>query len=83
MKIKQAVKVVGGVILSYGMGNLVGNIINSTTPESDGKLKKATVGIAGVALGWMLTDRVIKYYEKQVDQTAKTVEKAVENGDLS
>lgn len=80
--IRKTIKRVGTIIVYVGVGTIVKNIVDSTTPKSTGKLEKLAIGIGAMALAGALTTRAMNFTEETIDKTADTVENMAENGDL-
>lgn len=83
MKKKDMIKTVGGIIVSLGVGAIISNIVESTTPKSVGSVKRICIGIGALVLTAMLTDKVVAYAEEKIDNSVKSVETMVKNGELS
>lgn len=59
--------VVGGVI-SYGINNIIGNIIKATTPENINTINKLSIGISAFALSSMISDKTTEYIFEEIDK---------------
>jgi uncharacterized membrane protein len=75
MKKIEIVKTVGGIIVSVGVGAIVGNVIKDTTPEDVGKIKKMCIGLGSVVLTNMVGDKAVTYIEDKVDNAVKAIKK--------
>lgn len=67
------VKMVGGLVVSIGVGTIVTNIIGCTTPANTGKLGKACIYVGGTVLGWIAKEAATTYAEKKFDETVNTI----------
>lgn len=83
MKKLDMVKTVGGIIVSVGVGAIVNNIVKSTTPVSMGTIKKVCIGVGGLVLSSMISDKAVKYTETKIDSAVNEIKKMVTNGDLN
>ena len=83
MKKIDMLKKVGVIVVSVGVGAIVGNIVKSTSPASVGTIKKVCIGIGGFVLSSMISDLASKYTEQQIDNTVSEIKKMVVNGDLN
>jgi hypothetical protein len=83
MKKIQVVKTVGGIIISIGIGTIVGNAIKCTTPSSVKTINKVLVAISGFILSSMISDKVTEYTEVKIDETVDQIKKMVREGDLN
>lgn len=69
----ETVKMVGGLIVSIGVGTIVTNIIGCTTPANTSKLGKACIYVGGTVIGWIAKDAATTYAEKKFDETVNTI----------
>ena len=77
MKKIEILKASVGIIVSVGVGAIVGNGIKSTTPDSVGTIKKVCIGIGAMVLSSMIGDQATKYTETKIDNAVKTIETVV------
>lgn len=80
------IKFVSGLAVSVGVGNIVSNIVNKTTPENVGKIRKFCITAGGFVISSFLGAVAVGYTEKQIDGVAKyfntNVEQPEENGEV-
>lgn len=76
------IKKVGGIVISVGVGAIVGNAIKSTTPSTMNMVTKICVGVGAFILTGMASDGAVKYAEGKFDETINQIKNMVENGDL-
>lgn len=69
----EIVKAISEVVVSFGVGSLVGNAIKLTTDPEAGKFKKFAIGIGGFVLSNMISDAASKYTGDRIDQAATSV----------
>lgn len=69
----EIVKAISEVVVSFGVGSLVGNAIKLTTDPEAGKFKKFAIGIGGFVLSNMISDSASKYTGDRIDQAAASV----------
>jgi hypothetical protein len=67
MKKTEMVKAAGSLIISIGVGSIVGNVIKTTTPGSIGALKKVCIGAGSVVLSNMVGDKAVDYVEEKIE----------------
>lgn len=68
-------KQIAGVVLTIGMGAIIGNAVKFTTPTSGiGAIKKLCIGAGTLALSSMASDATTKYVESKIDDTVTEVE---------
>ena len=68
---KEIIKTVGGIVVSVGVGGIVGNIVKATTPASVGLIKKVCIGVGTVVLSNMATDKAVEYSTGKMDDIMK------------
>lgn len=68
---KEIIKTVGGIVVSVGVGGIVGNIVKATTPASVGLIKKVCIGVGTVVLSNMATDKAVEYSTNKLDNIMK------------
>lgn len=64
--------------VSVGSGAIVANIIAHTSPAQMNVLKRACVGVGGLALGCMVSDKAVEYTEEKVDELVEFVQTSEE-----
>lgn len=57
-----------GMFVSYGVGNIVGNIIKKTTPIDLNTFNKVSINVAGFAVASMISDKTITYLNEEIDR---------------
>jgi hypothetical protein len=70
MKKLEVIKAIAEIVVSVGVGAIVGNAVNSTTPGDIGKIRKACVVVGSFVLSSMVTDKAVKYTGKAIDDFA-------------
>lgn len=75
----EMVKAVGEMIVSVGVGAIVGNAIKATTPNNVGRIKKVCITIGGMVLGSMAGDCATKYTGQKIDEAATKFRNMVQN----
>jgi hypothetical protein len=63
-------KQVVGLVVSLGVGTIVKNAIEHTTPATISTLKKVGVGIGGFVISMMVSEVATKYTEQKIDEFA-------------
>ena len=69
------VKAIGEVVISIGVGTIIGNVIKATTPTNIGIAKKICIGVGALALESMFANAVSTYVEKALGGVFAEVEK--------
>lgn len=69
----------GGVeiLVSIGVGSIVGNAIKLTTDPEAGKIKKMAIGFGGFVLSQMVSDKAGEYATQKIDSAAEKVSKII------
>ena len=62
-------KSAAGILISLGVGAVVQNAVNATTPFDQKLLKKISVKVGGYVLSSMVADHAVKYSFEQIDAT--------------
>lgn len=75
-------KQVSSIVVSIGVGAIVGNAIKATTPAQINTIKKVCIGIGSFVLTSMVSDAVTKYSEAKIDNGVANIKKAVKDGKL-
>lgn len=73
----EMIKKVGTLVVSVGVGAIVGNAIKATTPSSINTINKVCIGIGGFVLTSMVCGMATKYTEAQIDETVNEIKKMV------
>ena len=92
-QIIETVKTGVGVVVTVGVGAIVGNLVKSTTPVDTSKIVKACIKVGSLVVTGAVGDLAGKYAEEQIDEavifaegfikpdTEATDEEDVEHGD--
>lgn len=67
----------GGIelLVSIGVGAIVGNAIKITADNDATKFKKVAIGVGAFVLSSMVTDAAVKYTNTRIDEAAATIQK--------
>lgn len=65
-------KTILGLTTSIGVGQVVQNIVEATTPDNLSKAKKFTTIVGGIAVSAVLSNLASEYAEKQFDSIINT-----------
>ena len=65
------IKQVVGVLVTAGVGVIVKNVVDYTTPDTITTLKKVGVSIGGVVLTMMVSDSANKFVEGKIDELSE------------
>lgn len=68
-----------GIVVSVGVGAIVGNAIKSTTPDTIGLVKKACVAVGAFVVSHMIQEKASEYVENKIDNTVKQIEEFGKN----
>lgn len=76
---KKLEMVKGGVelLVTVGVGTLVGGALMLVKPAKLGVAKKMAVGVAGLVITSMATDSVTDYFEKKFDEVATSIKEVI------
>ena len=78
MKINlEAVKTVTGLVVSLGVGTVVGNILHTTTPRDAGKIGKALAWVGGVAVESLMAAAATEECDRRIDDIANGVRESL------
>lgn len=61
-------KAVGEAVVSVGVLSIVGNAVNLLIPANAGVIKKLCMGVGGVVLANIASDRAVEYVDDQFDK---------------
>jgi len=70
MKKLEVIKTASQIVVSVGVGAIVGNAIKYTTPANINIAKKVCIGIGTVVLTNMIGDKAIEYSDQKIDDIA-------------
>ena len=68
-------KFVANLAISFGIGNVVGNVIKQHSPTNVNLVRKIAIGIGGFFLSSMITNKVVKYAEEEIDDAVDKIGK--------
>ena len=74
----EAVKLIGGTVISIGVGALAKNLVKVSTPEDTKKLAKLCIGVGGFFVAGLAAKAASDRFEKTVDTTAKLTKKWID-----
>lgn len=77
MKKIEMVKAAGSLVISSGVGMIVGNAIKATTPPAVGALAKLSIKVGALVISNMVGDYAVNYAEGKIDSAVKTVKEAI------
>ena len=77
----EAVKTVAGLVVSLGVGAVVGNVIKATTPEDLKTYSKVLVGVGSFALAGYFSMQAAKQTEESIQGLADEASKLI-NGEI-
>ena len=81
MKKLEMVKTITQIVVSVGVGGIVGNAIKFTTPASVSLAKKVCIGVGSMILSNMVSDKAVQYSDQKIEDIAnifKTTSNEVE-----
>lgn len=81
MKKMEIVKTVSQIVVSVGVGGIVGNAIKFTTPDKLGLFKKVCIGLGSVVLTNMVSDKAVEYSDSKIEEIAK-IFRSVDNNQV-
>ena len=73
----KVVKAVGELIVSVGVGSIIGNAIKTTTPSNVGKITKFCIGAGSLVLSGMIGDMAVDYTGKKFDEAVNQVKEMI------
>lgn len=82
MKKLDAVKNVAKVVVSIGVGAIVGNAVKCTTPEDTTGIGKILVALGSLVVANMISDKAADYTEEKIDETVSEVKEAMAEVEL-
>lgn len=75
MNIIEPIKMASGLIVSIGIGTVIGNAIKATTPEGIGTINKVLVGIGTLAVSGYLSMKASDKTESVIQETSDSAMK--------
>lgn len=73
----EMVKAGAGIVVSIGVGVVVGNVVKLSSPAGRNVLKNICVGAAGLVLSDMISDKACIHVETKIDAVADQLKTAV------
>ena len=70
----KAVKVIGGLAISVGVGAVATNLVKATTPEDIKRFTKICIGIGSFAVSGMAAAAASNQFENTIDEVIETVQ---------
>lgn len=67
------IKSVSEIVVSIGVGAVVGNAIKASTPSTVTTLQKVMIGVGGFVLSGMVGDMATKYTSDSIDGTVDKI----------
>jgi len=71
------IKTVTEIVVSVGVGAVVGNTIKLTTPAGTHVLKRVAIGVGGFVLSSMISDKASTYATTTIDETVEKIKKLI------
>lgn len=73
----EMVKAGAQIVVSIGVGIVVGNVVKVSSPAGRNVLKNICVGAAGLVLSDMVSDKACNHVETKIDDVANQLKEAV------
>ena len=73
----EMVKAGAQIVVSIGVGVVVGNVVKLSSPAGRNVLKNICVGAAGLVLSDMISDQACTHVETKIDAVAEQLKTAV------
>lgn len=73
----EMVKAGAQIVVSIGVGIVVGNVVKVSSPAGRNVLKNICVGVAGLVLSDMVSDKACSHVETKIDDVANQLKEAV------
>lgn len=80
-EVLKTVKQVVTLIVTAGVGAIIGNAIRHTSPPDMSLIKKAAVGVGSVVLTGMVSDAATDYTENAIDTTVQEVKEMFQSSE--
>lgn len=74
--IKSHVKGISAIVIGYGVGEIMGNVMKDYKPEAKG-FRKAFIKLGAIALTGMVIKTVTNYVDGEIDEVFDSAEKMV------
>lgn len=72
-KALNVVKITGAIVISIGVGAVVGNLIKVTTPDSTKRIGKVCIAVGSFFIAGMAASAASTKFENTIDRVVKTV----------
>lgn len=69
----KTLKQVAVIVVTAGVGAIVGNAVKHVTPSDTGFVKKTCIGAGSLVLAGMLSDKAGDYTKTKIDETVEEV----------
>lgn len=70
----KVVKIVGGLVISIGVGAIVTNLIKATTPEDVKKVTKICIGVGSFCVAGMAASAASNKFEGTMDRIINAIQ---------
>lgn len=77
MKMLNLTKSVTEIMVSVGVGSIVGNAIKVGTPAGTHIIKRACIAVGGFVLSSMISDKASKYASEAIDETVDKIKNII------
>jgi hypothetical protein len=74
----EMVKLVGGLIVSAGVGMIIDNAIKATTPVRTGTIRKICMALGALVISSMVGDKAVEYTEEKIDSAVAGFKKMID-----
>jgi len=78
MKKLELLKTGASLVVSVGVGAIVGNVVKCTTPDDVKKVTKVCIGVGSLVLTSIAGDMAAKYTEEKIDAAVNAVKGLIE-----
>lgn len=68
-----------GIIVSVGIGGIITNAVNATTPGNIGIIRKITIGAGTFVLSQMVGDKIVQYTDVKMEAAYAAVKKIIKD----
>lgn len=77
----ETAKQIFGLVVTAGVGAIVGNIIKHTSPPDMNLIKRACIGVGSLVLTGMVSDKAAEYANGEIDEVVSEIKKMVEQSE--
>lgn len=78
---KEMIKTGAKLIISFGVGTIITNVVSFTTPAiAMGVLKRASIGIGSFAISMYASDKVSAYADEKIDELYSEIDRIMKEG---